>query len=306
MWPIPEHPYYGVFVKEQIAGLQKYYPEIENEVLFINGFVHKYNYVLSIIKINWHLLFNFYDIIHVHSALSGLFLLFAPKRKNVIITLHGIEINNPEQYKISKYVIKKAGKLICVSDEIESIVKKQVPNTPTYVIPCAVCDSFFVEKKVKKSDNPIKIAFPASIKRPEKNYVFFKQIIDLLEKEKEIDVEVIEIHGKTRSEVRDILNEIDVLVLTSTSEGSPQIIKEALCCNRPVVSSKAGNVAMLLKNVKNCKVIDNFDVQAFVSAIIEILNCKSEGRRSNGREQIYALGLDEKSTYKKLFNLYKS
>jgi hypothetical protein len=81
MWPIPEHPYYGIFVEEQVAGLQKYYPEIDNKILFINGFVHKYNYVLSIIKIIWHLLFNSYDVIHLHSALSGLFLLFYAKEK---------------------------------------------------------------------------------------------------------------------------------------------------------------------------------------------------------------------------------
>jgi len=305
MLPIPEHPYFGVFVEEQVAGLRKYYPEIENKVFFINGFVHKYNYVLSIVKINWHLLFHSYDIIHLHSALSGLFLLFAPKRKNVIITLHGIEINDPNQYKISKHIIKKTGMLICVSEEIEAIVKKRVPNTPTYVIPCAVCDNFFVDKRAKKNTGTIKIAFPASKDRPEKNYVFFKQVIDLLEKEKGISVEIIEIHGKTRSEVLETLNDIDVLVMTSLSEGSPQIIKEAMCCNVPIVSSNAGNIAMLLNGVKNCKVINNFDKYAFVNAIDEILNCKSEERRSTGRERILKLGIDEKSTYEKIFLLYK-
>ena len=304
MLPIPEHPYFGVFVEEQVAGLQKYYPEIDNEVLFINGFVHKYNYVLSIVKINWHLLFHSYDIIHLHSALSGLFLLFTPKRKNVIITLHGIEINDPKQYKISKYVIKKACKLICVSEGIKDIVKKQVPDTPTFIIPCAVCDNFFVEKEVEKNKDLVKIAFPASKNRPEKNYVLFKQIIESLEKEKKISIEIIEIHGKTRTEVCEILNDIDVLVMTSTSEGSPQIIKEAMCCNAPIVSSNVGNVAILLRNVKNCKVINNFDIHAFVNAIDEILNCKPAARRSNGREQIFTLGLDEKSTCEKIFNLY--
>jgi len=303
MWPIPEHPYYGIFVKEQIDGLQKYYPKINNKVLFINGFIHRYNYILSIVKINWHLLFQAYDIIHVHSALSGLFLLFTPKRKNVIITLHGIEINDPRQYKISKYVIKKARELICVSEEIETIVKKQVPNTPTYVLPCSVCDHLFVEKKTKKNRDCIKIAFPASKNRREKNYTFFQQIIDLLEVK--FDIEIIEIHGKSRNEVCDILNEIDVLVMTSTSEGSPQIIKEAMCCNVPIVSSNVGNIAILLKDIKNCSVIDNFDKQAFANAIINILNCKEGERFSNGRNRIFTLGLDEKSTSEKIFNVYK-
>lgn len=305
MWPIPEHSYFGVFVEEQVAALQKYYPEIENKVIFINGFVHKYNYILSILKINWHLLFNSYDIIHLHSAYAGLFLLFAKKKKNVIITLHGSDITNAKLYKISKHVIKKAKSLICVSREIETIVKRQVPNTPTHVLPCAVRNDFFLENKATKSNDRINIAFPASKNNPVKNYIFFEQVIRMLEKEKEINVNIIEIHGKTRSEVCEIFNEIDVLVMTSILEGSPQVIKEAMCCNVPIVSSNVGDVAILLKDVKNCKVIDVFDKQIFADAIIEILNCKKDERLSNGRERIFALGLDEKSVCENIFNIYK-
>ena len=305
MWPVPEQPYYGIFVEEQVTGLRNYYPEIDNRILFINGLTHKYNYVLSIVKINWHLLFCPYDVIHLHSALSGLFLLFYPKRKNVIITLHGTDITDPQKYKISKHVIKKARELICVSEEIETIVKKQVPNTPTHILPCAVRTNFFVDEKEKKTNDRIKIAFPASKNRPEKNYAFFQQIIDSLEKEKGIDVEIIEIFGKSRSEVCIILNEIDVLIMTSISEGSPQIIKEAMCCNVPIVSSNVGDIALLLKDVKNCKVIHKFDKQMFVEAVVNVLNCKAKERLSNGREQIFALGLDEKTTSCKMYNIYK-
>jgi glycosyltransferase involved in cell wall biosynthesis len=227
------------------------------------------------------------------------------KKKNVIITLHGIEINDPKQYRISKYVIKKAQVLICVSEGIETIVKKRVPKTPTYVLPCAVRDQFFVERRKVEDDKAIKIAFPASKDRPEKNYPFFQQIIDSIEKERGVNVEVIEIHGKSRSEVCETLNTVDILVMTSISEGSPQIIKEAMCCNLPIVSSNVGNIAILLKDVENCKVIDCFDKQSFINGIDEILNCRPEKRRSNGREKILALGLDEKNTCKKLFYIYK-
>ena len=44
MWPIPSHPYYGIFVKEQIEGIQKYYKNVDVEIYFINGKEFKLNY----------------------------------------------------------------------------------------------------------------------------------------------------------------------------------------------------------------------------------------------------------------------
>ena len=38
------------------------------------------------------------------------------------------------------------------------------------------------------------------------------------------------------------MNACDVALLTSIHEGSPQFIKEALACNRPIVSTDVGDV----------------------------------------------------------------
>lgn len=308
MWPIPEHPYYGIFVKEQVEGLQKFYPALNNKVWFINGFKNKINYIKSIFQINWHLLFNNYDIIHVHFGLSGIFLLANPFLKMPVVTmLHGSDINVDKSKKIfliiSKLVVKRSDHVFFLNDKIQNILKHQ--NQKLEYLPCGINTDLFKNKPVINNTNKIKIAFPASKLRPEKNYTFFLKIIDILQYNYQMNIEVIEIHGKTRQEVCDILNIIDVLVMTSFSEGSPQIIKEAMCCNTPIVSSNVGDVSFLLRDVDNCFVIDEFNEDLFCSAILKIIKLKPNTRFSNGRQRIFDLGLDEKTTSNKIINAYK-
>ena len=309
MWPIPEHQYYGIFVKEQVEGLQKYFPEIKNKVWFINGFKNRINYFLSIIQINRHLITNKYDIIHIHFGLSGLFLLANPFIKVPIVTmLHGSDINTDKSNKlvsmISKLVVRRSNHVFYINDKIRAILKNQ--NSKLEYLPCGINTDIFKCRRVKNKTATVKVAFPASFQRPEKNYAFFCKVIDFLNTNYHLQTEIIEIHGKSRIEVCDILNSVDVLVMTSFREGSPQIIKEAMCCNTPIVTSNVGNVSVLLEKVNNCHVIDVFEEGLFCNAILDILNLKTEIRISNGRQRIFDLGLDEESTSMKIFNSYKS
>jgi len=305
MWPYSEKKYYGIFVKEQVDALSNYYPELNNKVWFIKGYKSKLNYIFSIFQLNWHLLFNKYEIIHIHSALSGIFLLFTPVRKNVIITLHGTEILDPVQYRVSKHVVKRAKYVICVSDEIECIIKKNNTKIKTCVVPCAVRDDFFVDNRIKK-DSVIRIIFPSAKWRTVKNYPLFLEIISQIRLISSHEIQTVELDNKTRDEILDDLNEADLLLMTSFHEGSPQIIKEAMCCNTPIVSSNVGDVQKLLNGVTNCCVIDDYNPKSYFDATIEIISNPNNIPliRSNGRMKIFELGYDVNTVTKKIMNIY--
>ncbi len=66
--------------------------------------------------------------------------------------------------------------------------------------------------------------------------------------------------------IPEIINCSDVLVLASYFEGSPTVIKEALCCNVPVISTNVGDVKEVIKKVNGGEIID-LTYDSFVRAL---------------------------------------
>lgn len=92
----------------------------------------------------------------------------------------------------------------------------------------------------------------------------------------------------------------DVLLCTSISEGSPNVVKEALACNLPVVSTPVGDVPDRILGVSpSC--IATRDVKEFGEAVVNILLTR---QRSNGRERIIHLGLDQVTS--RILTVYQS
>lgn len=104
-----------------------------------------------------------------------------------------------------------------------------------------------------------------------------------------------------RAEVRLMLNAADCLLVTSLHEGSPNIVKEAMSCNLPVVSVPCGDVAERLKDVSPGGVV-SYDADALAVALAEVLG---SGRRSNGRENLIVPGLSADSVSRKLIAVYQ-
>jgi len=78
------------------------------------------------------------------------------------------------------------------------------------------------------------------------------------------------------------LNASDCLALASVFEGSPNIVKEALACNLPVVATDVGDMSERLEGVSPSRVVKR-DVVEFSNALAEVL---LDRRRSNGRNRI--------------------
>jgi len=81
----------------------------------------------------------------------------------------------------------------------------------------------------------------------------------------------------------------DVLLCTSPNEGSPNVVKEALACNLPVVSVPVGDVEERLAKVHPSVVVPR-DPERLGEALVNVLTTR---KRSNGREHVGHLALPE-------------
>jgi teichuronic acid biosynthesis glycosyltransferase TuaC len=79
-----------------------------------------------------------------------------------------------------------------------------------------------------------------------------------------------------------MMNAADCLLLTSDWEGSPNVVKEALACNLPVVSVGVGDVRERLRGVQPSLIVSR-DAQEIGKGLAEVLN---QSQRSNGHQLI--------------------
>ena len=70
--------------------------------------------------------------------------------------------------------------------------------------------------------------------------------------------------------IPELINTADVLALCSTYEGSPTVIKEALACNIPVVSTDVGDAKIVLSEFKGSLICAK-EINAYQQALEEIL-----------------------------------
>lgn len=103
-------------------------------------------------------------------------------------------------------------------------------------------------------------------------------------------------------EVRWMLNAADCLLVTSLHEGSPNIVKEAMACDLPVVSVPCGDVSERLEGTHPGGVC-TYDAVSLADAIKEVFKA---GCCSNGLEQLVAQGLSSTAVAERLSTLYSS
>jgi glycosyltransferase involved in cell wall biosynthesis len=86
-------------------------------------------------------------------------------------------------------------------------------------------------------------------------------------------------HGTDPHLMPAVMNASDCLLMTSSVEGSPNVVKEALMCNLPVVATPAGDVRELLHSV-NPSAVAEAQPAALGNALV---GCLEPLARSNGR-----------------------
>lgn len=264
-------------------------------------------YFRSYTKLKKYLSKQNHCIIHAHYSLIGVIVLLACNKEKVVVSFMGSDVYfNGLIFKAARWIVlRKADHIIVKSEQL----RQKFPHKKNIsVIPNGVdlelfrpIDKSQAQERLTWSKDKVHILFPASKDRFEKNYPLAEQAIQLLKTKYNIELHLLE--NIAPDEVPFYLNAADLVLLTSRWEGSSNVTKEAMACNTPVVSTNVGDASELFKGIEGYFIAEH-TASELVKQLERTISFAMEKQKTQGREQIIRLGLDEASIAIKLIDVY--
>lgn len=304
-YPTLEHPIFGIFVKEQIESLQQI--GVDCDIYFSNG---KENggmkaHRASITKVRKLLKENRYDVIHCHHSISALILLLSGCAffKKCVVSYQNDPTREFGGKKLFWLLYPFFNKIIVKNPSHYLKYRKVV------YLPNGTNSEFF--KPMDKNQCRAKLGWESDKHyilymdsnkgtRTQKRHDRYMEVLDILKKDFNNIVSV-ELSNTPRELIPIYMNACDLHLMTSDFEGSPNSVKECLCCNTPVVSTDVGNVREMIGDIPGCYVDDTFSSEKLAEYVKRVLNSTTN---FNGRELFLAKGYDIQTVANKLNMLY--
>ncbi|MDO9256310.1 MAG: glycosyltransferase [Bacteroidales bacterium] len=245
-----------------------------------------------------------YNIIHAHYSLSAFTATLAGSRP-LVVSLMGSDTN---QGLVLKLIIRFFNFVFwrhCIVKSEGMRASLKIKNIS--VIPNGVDLNNF--KPLSKDSareqlgwdiDVLHVLFAANPIRPEKNFQLLESALRLLNRHVVIKTLVDVPHHS----IHLYMNAADVVALPSLREGSPNVIKEAMACNRPIVSTKVGDVEHLFNQLKGCY-LASFSTSDFADKLEKAIVFSESEHFTSGRDRIIKLGLSSAVVANQLLDLYE-
>ena len=168
--------------------------------------------------------------------------------------------------------------VICVSQRIGRDVRRGHARRSVHVVPSAVDTNKFLPMSKDECRRQL------GLHPPPFQYVLFTSM-DRNRESKRLglateavahargtypDLEILVASGVSHSEMPIYVNACDVAICTSTTEGWPNSIKEAMSCNVPFVATDVSDLRSVARSAENCYVVDSTP-HALGDALVAVL-----------------------------------
>lgn len=243
------------------------------------------------------------DVVHGHYSLCGwvanLACLGLCHKPKIVVSILGSFPTKGKKWKLVRWSIQHLWDATIVKSQRTA---NQL-GLPVNIIPNGVNLDIFqtqenavARKTIGFEDGKKYIIWCSNPERPEKDWALAQAAV------REIEAELVAVYNKTPQEVCTYMNAADCLLLTSVSEGSPNVIKEAMVCNCPIVTTNVGDVTERLENLEGCYVVDSREPKELAEAIRKSLEF---GKRTEGRKRIIADQLEISQIAKRIIKVYE-
>jgi glycosyltransferase involved in cell wall biosynthesis len=280
-YPTEQLPHWGTFVKSQVESLVA--AALEVEVLHPRPGPMPLRYAKAIAQVLLKTMTGRCDVVHGHYGLwclaarlqwrtpvvasfLGDDLLGAPRADGGNYKKHQLVVH------ISRWLSRHVDAVIVKSEQM----RQATPAHNVYVIPNGVDFDLFrpiprVEARAALGWDPVRyyVLFGNDPQIPRKGFPLAQRAIEDLNR-RGIDAELVVANGLSQTALVQYINASNALLLPSIHEGSPNIVKETMACNIPVVATEVGDVAQVIGRTKGCCVSPR-DPEALASGLEQAL-----------------------------------
>lgn len=316
MYPTLRRPAGGIFVEQQIEGLRRI--GLNVDLLVINrseGGMRSYFTVGSELQ---KCLQRFQpDIVHVmYGGILAEEVTRIVKNRPTVVSFCGSDLLGERLAGLLRGVLSQCGVfashvaarravgVIVKSRNLEEALPVSVDRSKVRIIPNGInlerfnpLDQVDCQKKLGWSLDKFHVLFPSHAGDPVKRPFLAQAAIEAANRSG-VNAEMHTLRGVPHEEVPIWLNASDAVLLTSLHEGSPNIIKEALACDVPVVSVDVGDVRERISGIEGCYIALPYSDD--LAAKLCLVRARRE--RIAGRESVRHLSLEE--TARKLMHFY--
>jgi teichuronic acid biosynthesis glycosyltransferase TuaC len=313
-WPQPGQPQTTHFVKRQAEFLR--HAGVDVEVFQFRGGGRLGSYLAAWRRVRPKIHGGAYDLVHAQFGQSGLRAL--PKRLPLVVTFRGDDIQGIISDRsgrvalrgkllrtLCRTVARRADAVVVVSAHMKTFFRT---SAPIAVLPSGIDFDLFRptprEVARRRLDWPSEkrlVLFAGNPEKRRKRYALARAAVDVLNRT--LPAELIVAWGVPHTQVPLYMSACDALVFTSMQEGSPNVVKEALACNLPVVSVAVGDVPDRLRAVPGggCELTADERPETIAAALERVLR---RGKRIAGRVAVQHLA--ESAITAQLIDVYRT
>ncbi len=305
------HPGFGIapFVKSQADALEKEGVQVDFFRITrkgLTGYLSHISPLQQVIREGNH------DIIHAHYTFCGWIARLACSSCRLVVSYMGSDtygsVNARGNRRIKSLPVVLQGMLlnyfadaiIVKSENLRRMVlRKRVATVMPNGVDFEVFYPFERNRAIQKLhlDAGKRYAlFLGNPADPRKNYSLASEASKIARQT--IDFQLLAPYPVKPEEVPLYLNAADLLLVTSFLEGSPNVVKEAMACNCPVVATPSGDIAGMIAQTEQCQ-LAAFSPSDVAEKIVQVLKT---GKRSDGRARIPHL--DNRVVARNLLQLY--
>ena len=313
-WPHPGEPRYGIFAKRKVDALVE--AGLHCDVLFVRGFESPLAYVHAAVTVLWRSVARHgrYRIVH---GLGGETLLpcLVSIRGRRVISFWGDDLLGTPDFdgalvrgsRVRRFALRQLSRLssatITMSREMEAALPPAVRQRNT-VLPDGIDPEEFrpIDRTAARralgwpADEPVAL-YAADPELPRKRYPLAVAACEWA-RASGIPVRLHVAHTTPTTLMPTVMSAADCLLMTSSIEGSPNVVKEALMVGLPVVATPVGDVRDVLREVHPSYICEP-DPKALGSAVVA---CLRHAGRSDGRR--HSAWLDQRVIARRLLDIY--